>query len=133
VRMLEWLDGVPRPLRWALVLGWMAVIFILSAQPDLPHPSLGWLNLAISCSAHAFVYAVLALLLAWAFGTDRRALFWAFSLAMLYGLSDEFHQAFVPGRVADPLDLLCNGAGAGVALGAWARLRRVLQRPLGSG
>ena len=133
MRVLGWLDGVPRPLRWALVLGWMAVIFILSAQPDLPRPSLGWLDLAISCGAHGFVYAVLALLLVWAFGTNRRALFGAFLLAMLYGLSDEFHQSFVPGRHPDPLDLLCNGAGAGVALAAWAWLRRVLERPLGSG
>ncbi|MBN1657950.1 MAG: VanZ family protein [Anaerolineae bacterium] len=133
MRVLEWLEGIPRPVRWGAVLAWMGVIFYLSAQPDLPHPSLGWLDLAISCSAHAFVYAVLALLLAWAFATDHRALCWAFSLAMLYGLSDEFHQAFVPGRHPDPLDLLCNGAGAGVALGAWAWLRRALQRPLGSG
>lgn len=121
-----------RAARWVPVLAWMGVIFFLSAQPDLPHPSTGWLDLAFSCGAHALVYAVLALLLAWALGTDRRALLVALGLAVLYGLSDEFHQAFVPGRHPDPLDLMCDAAGAGAALAAWAGLHRVLDHRRGS-
>lgn len=33
-------------------------------------------------------------------------------LAFVYGISDEFHQYFVPGRVADILDVCADGAGA---------------------
>jgi VanZ family protein len=34
----------------------------------------------------------------------------------LYGISDEFHQSFVPGRTPDPVDWATDTAGAGVAL-----------------
>lgn len=33
-------------------------------------------------------------------------------LAILYSLTDEFHQSFVPDRSADPLDLVADGVGA---------------------
>ena len=128
MRVLDWLHDAPRAVRWVGVLAWMGLIFFLSAQPDLPHPSLGWLDLVISCGAHAFLYAVLALLLGWALALGRRPLPLALVLAVLYGFSDEFHQAFVPGRHPDPLDIVCNTAGAATALGAWAWLSRVCPR-----
>ena len=121
---LAWLDNIARPVRWATALAWMGVIFFLSAQPDLPHPSAGWLDLLISSGAHTLLYAVLAFLFAWALGADRRALVLAFVLAVLYAVSDEFHQSFVPGRHPDPLDLACDAAGAAAALVAWMWLRR---------
>lgn len=45
--------------------------------------------------------------------------FVAILLATLYGVTDEFHQLFVPGRSADRYDVLadCLGASLGVALG----------------
>jgi VanZ family protein len=36
-------------------------------------------------------------------------------IATLYGLSDEFHQSFVPGREMDAVDLAADGIGACVA------------------
>ena len=41
-------------------------------------------------------------------------------LAALYGLSDEIHQAFVPGRMADPWDWMADGFGAAIGAAAWA-------------
>jgi VanZ family protein len=124
VTVPAWLVDPPRAVRWAAALAWMGVIFFLSAQPDLPHPSSGWLDMVLSCGAHFVLFGVLALLLAWALGHGRRGVLVALGLACLYALSDEFHQSFVPGRVADPIDLACDGAGAGIALAAWAWLRR---------
>ncbi len=44
-------------------------------------------------------------------------------LATAWGLSDEFHQAFVPGRSADHLDLLADAIGATTGASARGLLR----------
>jgi len=50
---------------------------------------------------------------------------WAVVLGSAYGLTDEIHQAFVPGRSADPRDWVADTAGAVLgALLAVAYLRR---------
>jgi VanZ family protein len=102
----------------------MGLIFFLSAQPDLPHPSTGWLDWLISSAAHLFVFAVLAVFWARALGQGRRSRLIAMALTLLYALSDEFHQLFVPGRHADPWDLVFDALGAVVGLGGWAWLQR---------
>ena len=43
-------------------------------------------------------------------------------LVAAYAATDEFHQAFVPGRHADPWDWVVDVAGAGLAL--WLLHRR---------
>jgi VanZ family protein len=107
----------------------MGLIFFLSAQPDFPRPETGWLEDLLGIGAHMFLFGVLAVLWVRALRKQRWAIFLAFLLTMLYALSDEFHQAFVPGRTADPLDLVYDGLGAALALCAWALF---LHRPTGS-
>jgi VanZ family protein len=102
----------------------MGLIFYLSAQPDFPRPEADWLGDLIGVVGHAFLFGVLAVLWARLLSKRRHALILASLLTMLYALSDEFHQSFVPGRHADPLDLLWDGIGVAAALGAWAWLRR---------
>jgi VanZ family protein len=117
--------------RWAAVLGWMALIFFLSAQPDLPHPQSGWADRLVSSTSHALEFGVLAVLLASALEAHcprRRSLLIAFLVTALYALSDEFHQSFVPGRHPDPWDVVCDVAGAAVGLGLWAAWRRRRER-----
>jgi VanZ family protein len=53
----------------------------------------------------------------------------ALALTMLYALGDEFHQTFVPGRHADPWDLLFDGLGTALALGMWAWWQRRRSEP----
>jgi VanZ family protein len=124
----EWLRQHPALYRWAAALAWMGLIFFLSAQPDLPRPDSDWLDLLISGGAHFGLYGVLAFLLCWALGGGARGMALAFGLALLYGLSDEFHQSFVPGRVPDVMDLLWDGLGAAAGLLAWSLLRRFAAR-----
>lgn len=112
------------PYLWLPLVAWMGLIFYLSAQPDLPHPDVGWVAQLFSSSAHAFVFGVLALLWARVLAGRARATFFAFALTMLYALSDEIHQSFVPGRHTDLWDLICDGLGAAMALCLWAWMQR---------
>ncbi len=126
MRAHYWLRGRPLLYLWVPVVAWMGLIFLLSAQPDLPHPETGWADLLLSSGAHALVFGMLALL--WARALGKRPWTWpaAFALTVLYALSDEFHQAFVPGRHPDALDLLWDGVGALLGLFVWSWLTRRL-------
>ncbi|MGQ9555253.1 MAG: VanZ family protein [Anaerolineae bacterium] len=106
---------------WLPVYAWMAVIYVLSAQSQLPTPKQGLLHWLIENLAHPSEYAVLAWLL-WRplTGAGRRpssgANLTAWAIAFIYALLDEYHQSFVPGRVADWRDLLTDTLGAATVL-----------------
>ena len=119
----HWLRMHPVFYLWLPLVTWMGLIFFLSAQPDFPRPEVDWLEDLIGIGAHMFLFGVLAVLWARALQGQRRVLLLAFLLTMLYALLDEFHQSFVPGRTADPLDLVYDGLGAALALGAWTWLQ----------
>ena len=109
-------------LRWLPAVAWMAIIFFLSSRPDLPRPASDWLDFVFKKSAHFFSYALLAILFRHALtgraGSARTALI----LTVLYAISDEFHQSFVPGRSPRATDVLIDLAGALAGL-AGLRLR----------
>jgi VanZ family protein len=111
-------------IRWGAVFAWMTFIFYLSAQPSLPRLS-DRLGAFQSFAGHILEYAVLALLLRWSLAGNTvveqgngsgHVTRWAFVLAAAYGITDEVHQHFVPGRHMDPFDLLTDAAGAAFAL-----------------
>jgi hypothetical protein len=121
------------PLLWGPVLLQMVLIFIASSIPNL-----GALPGGISDkSGHALGYGILGAVLLRALAGGRlRGVTWmraaaAVALATLYGVSDEFHQAFVPGRTPDRFDVLADGLGAAFAigLGAAARAWDILRFP----
>jgi VanZ family protein len=115
---------------WLPLLAWMALVFFLSAQPNPPHAPGPVLDLLVSSAAHFALYAVLALLAVRAFGESRRAWFAALWLTLLFAVSDELHQAFVPGRTSNAWDVACDAAGALLALWAWTRLPFAWKRHL---
>ena len=69
-------------------------------------------------AAHFAVYLILSVLLVRALAGGRtsgigwRALLLGIAGAVLYGISDELHQRFVPGRTPDVLDLAADSLGA---------------------
>ena len=100
---------------WLLLVGLCGLIFWQSSGPLPPRAfSLPGLDKR----ALKAVYALLAWLAARAFATLPSGAYaglmpWAAALfAALYGLSDEVHQAFIPGRSADAWDLVADTAGA---------------------
>ena len=111
-------------LTWLPLVAWMGVIYYLSAQPHLPNPQTGFWGELLSSGAHVAVFAVLALLWARALAGSPHWAWPVLGLTMLYALSDEFHQSFVPGRHPDPWDLVCDGLGAVLGLAAWVAWQR---------
>jgi VanZ family protein len=107
---------------WLPVVVWAGVIFALSSVPDLGTGLGGW-DLALRKVAHVAEFAVLGALLARALASPRLAA----AIGALYAVSDEVHQAFVPGRMGSPFDVAIDGLGvlAGVVLWERARARRL--------
>jgi VanZ like family len=103
---------------WLPVVAWAAVIFALSAVPDLGTGLGGW-DLVLRKLAHATEYAVLGALLVRASGRAGVA----FGLGVIYAVSDEVHQSFVTGRHGAPLDVAVDALG--IALWQSARTRRL--------
>jgi VanZ family protein len=99
---------------WVPPAIYAVAIFALSSIPNPPAPP----GALTDKHLHALVYAGLALLVlrALASGDARRVnsarALGAAAIAAAYGVTDELHQWFVPGRVVDALDLLANAAGA---------------------
>jgi VanZ family protein len=116
------------PARWGLALAWMGFIFYLSSLPSIPYLGGGWYTDLRDIAGHFTVYAVLALLWkrALAHAGVERATRWAFIVAVVYGVSDEFHQSFVPGRTPDIFDIVTDAAGA--AFGLWLMAKVQLWR-----
>ena len=108
---------------WAPPLVLMAVIFALSAQPDLS-TGLGTWDLIGRKLVHMTEYALLCALWWRALRTvtsPRRALGLAFAIALAYSGTDELHQRFVHGRHGTPIDVLIDAVGMSVASLAIAR------------
>lgn len=106
--------------RWLPPLAWMGLVFILSAQPDLPHVPGALLDTLLKKGGHAAAFGVLAWLYLRALrgggpSTHRLRLL-SLALTVLYACSDELHQAFVPGRNPRLSDVLVDSAGAMLAL-----------------
>ena len=103
-------------LYWAPVIAYAAGIYIFSGMPHPPQvlPS----GFPYSDKIYHFIeYAVFSFLILRALYSSKDGIkadlrLLAFGLALFYGLTDEFHQHFVPGRDASVFDLLVDGLGA---------------------
>lgn len=119
----------------AAALAWMAFIFRVSSlsseEVDQSLVALVWLGELRSVLGHLVMYAILASLLqlsVWSWqpfkgsfsngslstslGASIKVAIAAVVLAVIYGISDEYHQSMVPGRGPSILDVLVDGIGA---------------------
>ncbi|HYV23795.1 MAG TPA: VanZ family protein [Pyrinomonadaceae bacterium] len=127
--------------RYGPLIVWAALIFIGSSSilagsntspflvqpirwlfPTASESTLQLVHLLIRKAGHLTEYAILAWLAARAFRTSsnellhRRWFLVALILVVLYSLSDEFHQSFVPSRGASLLDCAIDSVGGLAAL-----------------
>ena len=122
----------PLLLRRAAVLAYCAFIFYLSSRSEFPDVKPWWPALLPDPSifAHFFLYAGLSVAVWHDFRKEPfmilsgRAPLAAVAFCLLYGLSDEFHQLFVPNRSFQLIDLTMDTLGpaaAMIALHVWMR------------
>jgi len=113
---------------WLPVIGVAALIFTLSSFSQLPSPPSG----VTDKHEHFTIYFILGLMLVRALAGGRlsgvtfRVVLLAAVFTSLYGISDEFHQSFVPGRDSSVFDWYADTTGAvaaAVLTLAWAIIR----------
>jgi len=113
---LDWYYSLPRWLRdFVPLVLWMALIFALSNQSRLVDIQDDTGEKFFYKIAHFIAYAALAWLW-WRALAPQRQTSWpvlvtALVLTVLYAISDEVHQWFVPGRHAALYDVLFDAGG----------------------
>jgi hypothetical protein len=104
---------------WLPALIWAAIIFVLSSVPGSAYPATSIVN--ADKLVHLALYGLLAGLCARGFVRGSgpglglglgRVLVLAALLSTLYGITDELHQSFVPGRNCDWHDVVADAAGS---------------------
>jgi VanZ family protein len=103
-------------LKWLPAVLMMTAIFIFSATPskDAPHNVLRYI---FNKGGHVIGYAMLTLSFLRAVEFNKKHSWFAWLLALLYAVSDEYHQSFVPGRHPAAFDVLVfDHAGALIAV-----------------
>jgi len=103
---------------WGPAVAQMAVIFGASSIPNLGELPGGISDKTGHFTGYAILGTVVVRALAgarWS-GVTSRAAVAAMLVSSAYGASDEFHQAFVPGRTPDVNDWLADTSGAVAAV-----------------
>lgn len=142
-------------LSWIAVIFWMALIFYLSHQPaaisnefssGITEMIINTLeNLASSFqfhieelhhiirkNAHFFAYLILGMLVlnglrrSGVFG--KRGIGIALLICILYAITDEVHQLFIPGRSGEARDVLIDSAGAGTGIVIYLLISKLVRR-----
>jgi VanZ family protein len=123
----------PRALRILVLLAWMALITYWSSQGSLPIDKPDVANLLHNFQhrlSHLLAFGLMGLLGRWAFDGWPRAALLAVLVTSLFGITDEFHQSFVPGRRAAMDDWALDTVAAALAIYAFALLRRTRMHAL---
>lgn len=103
--------------KWLPALLMMIVIFLMSSRTSSELPNFDWADAVVKKGGHMVGYALLALLYWRAFDLQPQKHGVAWLLAILYAVTDEFHQSFVPGRHPSIWDILIfDNLGALISL-----------------
>ncbi|HOJ11795.1 MAG TPA: VanZ family protein [Clostridiales bacterium] len=130
-------------LSWMAVILWMSLIFYLSHQPAAKSSELstsiteviidtietvapqvkiekGDLHYIVRKNAHFFYYLVLGILVVNALRRSGiygyKSILLALLICILYAVSDEAHQIFIPGRSGEIRDVIIDSTGSNVGI-----------------
>jgi VanZ family protein len=120
--------------RWLPPIALAVMIFMASSRSHVAGPHIRGGDKV----AHFAVYGLLATLVIRAMRSAEERLrgpaaLMAVVVASLYGITDEWHQSFTPGRSVEVADWLADTSGAALAVTLycrWAWYRRWLEKPL---
>ena len=105
---------------WFPVVFWCLLIFIFSSFSTPSTSEIFWQDFIIKKLAHIIEYGILALLLYRAlrgYEVDKtKAVILSILFSGLYGLTDEFHQSFTPGREPRIRDVAFDTIGASLSM-----------------
>lgn len=141
---------------WILVIVWMGVIFYLSHQsastsselstgitviivdfiqqivPLMQYKTSGF-TFIVRKGAHLFAYFILGFLVIRAIlksvGLNVFNATIALLICVLYAISDEVHQLFIPGRSGEVRDVLIDSVGAILGIGLYLILAKFKKEP----
>jgi len=114
---------------WTPVAVYMAAIFYTSSLSVIPGPVGYWFSdtlLHMACYGGLALFTLRALAGGKWTGVHVGVAIAAWLIAVLYGVTDEWHQMYVPGRTSELRDLVNDAIGALAAVGAagaWSIMR----------
>lgn len=104
---------------WLPVILYIVLIFIISSRAVWPIPLGRVTNFSYEYEVkHVIEFAVLGILMFRAFNHSenikikKTALLLAFAFTTFYGITDELHQLFVPGKICSGIDMFADSVGA---------------------
>ncbi|UOE96563.1 VanZ family protein [Alkalihalobacillus sp. LMS39] len=139
---------------WLCVILWMALIFYLSHQPATESAELSTgimqiikqavvgvipqlpfdesvLHFLIRKGAHFFAYMILGILVYHALTKSNivgvKRFSFTLMICVVYAITDEVHQLFIPGRSGEVTDVLIDSAGALVGIGVCQLVRKMIR------
>ena len=106
---------------WLPFFLWAVVIFSFSSIPTVRTSEIHWRDFIVKKTAHVVEFFIFSLLLYRAMvnsnmKTDRLLLVTVIFAAFLYGLTDEYHQSFTPGREPKVRDVIFDTIGSITAI-----------------
>ena len=110
--------------KWGPSALMVALIFAFSSIPKRELPELYQWDVLIKKGGHMLGYCLLALASWHGSGWDKKKWWIAWGIAIMYAITDEIHQSFVPGRTSSPVDIVIDSIAAGLALLVWYAMKK---------
>ncbi len=105
---------------WLPPVLWAAIIFLFSCLSAKPVSKIYWKEFAIKKTAHIVEYGIFTILLYRALKESgmgkKKAGIFAVLFSSFYGMTDEYHQMFTPGREPRIRDVIFDTIGSILAI-----------------
>jgi hypothetical protein len=105
---------------WFPPIIWAILIFSFSSKSVPTTSEVYWQDFVIKKTAHIIEYAIFSVLIYRGFinsgVNQKQARLYSVLLAIIYALTDEFHQSFTPGRQPRIRDVIIDTIGAGLGI-----------------